>query len=595
MRASTPLLLALCIGLCLAAPTETERNSPRIKDLFLRDVNGGATCATCGVLVGLVEQLTEVYNISVAEAIAKFCNFLPSGFSDACKLIVDDYAPALIDLLEKNETPDIVCHAIGLCKNETGQICHLFPLPKHSSEDEIRLRITQAKVSAKMAKLRSKATPRYGNPYELFVHPLLAFPSLCNITVIKPICDIIDNFGNKHLPVDDIDGDYFSDLRTFRGSSWRGKDCNDVNSNVYPGRYSVDDTIEDTNCNGIFGVDPKTGQTYESLWCKDTKQMGTVILGDSAGAHFHLPPAWFMSRNLSVEVFKDLFFILENEMDWPMLSSATGYMNSSWPNSISGPVNSTYLNLRTINRCNHRDFQSIAVNGARSSAMADNIVKSFARHGTKDNPVFLTLALIGNDVCSGHEDMDHMTTPEEFYANNLKTLRYVDSIVAPGSIVVAIGLADGRVLYDYLYNHIHPIGSLRKDVTYSQFYDYFNCLAISPCFGWMNSNETWRNRTTERAFQLNDAFRNLVAKETFQNFKAVYMDPPVQKAFKRWEDAGGNPADLIEPVDGFHPSQLGNALNTVIMFEELDKLGVLPPTNPFNDKITEQFGEQGGY
>ena len=88
--------------------------------------------------------------------------------------------------------------------------------------------------------------------------------------------------------------------------------------------------------------------------------------------------------------------------------------------------------------------------------------------------------------------MSHMTTPEEYYAKNLQTLRYIDSIVAPGSVVIGMGLVDGRVLYDSLHDHIHPIGSLHNDVTYAQFYDYFNCLQISPCFGWMNLNERRR-------------------------------------------------------------------------------------------------------
>ena len=422
------------------------------------------------------------------------------------------------------------------------------------------------------------------------------FPDLCNISVIKPICDIINKFGNDHLPVDDIDGDYFSDVPTFRGTSWRGKDCLDTDKNIYPGRYTTNDAIVDTNCNGIYGVDSDTGKTYESMWCNGTSQMGTVILGDSAGAHFHLPPAWFTSKELSVEAFQDLFFILENELDWPMLSSATAYKNSTWKD-ISGPVDSTYLRLRAINRCNHRDYQNIAVNGARSSSMADKIVQSFSRRGSKDNPVLISFALLGNDVCSGHPDASHMTTPEEFYANNLKTFHYVDQLVAPGSILIALGLVDGRVLYDSLSTRIHPIGSLRNDVTYAQFYDYLNCLQISPCFGWMNSNEAWRNLTTDRALQLNDALRELIAKETFQNMRAYYFDPPVQEAFKRWVAKGGEPWQLIEPVDGFHPNQQANALNTEIMWEMLHNLSpkVIPSVNPYNNLIEKKFGDQGGY
>ena len=38
---------------------------------------------------------------------------------------------------------------------------------------------------------------------------------------------------------------------------------------------------------------------------------------------------------------------------------------------------------------------------------------------------------------------------------------------------------------------------LHQDVTYSDLYTYLNCLEISPCSGWMNTNATLRNITTE--------------------------------------------------------------------------------------------------
>lgn len=575
---SVSVLLTVLLASFNGVPARLER-----PHFLAGGQNGGIGCAACTIVTGLVEQLTEIYNISVADALAKFCGFLPSGFREACTTLVEEFGPVVIDLLEKKETPDVVCFAIDMCKNETGQVCRLFPPPSFSSRlpKEVQL---QKKLTA--ARQRARYLRR----------GVQRFPNLCNITVVKPICDVIERFGNDHLPVDDLDGDYYSDLRTFRGSSWRGKDCNDLDPDIHPGKHTVGDSLLDTNCNGIFGVDPSSGETYEKKWCEGTGQMGTVLLGDSAGAHFHIPPAWVTSRDLSIEAFKNMFFILENEFDWPMMSSTTGYQNSTWPD-ITGPVDSTYLRLRSLNRCNHRDFQNIAVNGARSSAMADDIVKSFARNGVKDKPVFISFALIGNDVCSGHHDTSHMTTPTEFYENNLRTFRYVDSKVAPGSIMIAYGLVDGRVLYNTLHNRIHPIGSWHNDITYSQVYDYLNCLDISPCFGWLNSNETWRNLTTDRALELNAALKALVANETFENFKAYYFDPPVNQAFKYWEERGGEPWQLIEPVDGFHPNQIGNELNTVIAWQLFRNYTpeVIPPVNPYNDLIAKRFGDQGGY
>lgn len=575
---SSKTKVSLTVFVVLFCSITTSSSALRVPHFLKGGQNGGVGCAGCTIVTALVEQLAEIYNISIDESLAKFCGFLPSGFQEACIKLVERFGPVIIELLEKKETPDVVCLALDICKNETGQVCRLFPRPSHNHA-ELQQRVSAARDRARH--LRSSVDH---------------FPDLCNITFIKPICDIIDRFGNDHLPVDDLDGDYFSDVTTFRGSSWRGKDCNDFDSDIYPGRHTDGDRLIDTNCNGIFGVDPDTGESYEKQWCDGTGQMGTVLLGDSAGAHFHIPPSWLTSSELNVDVFKNLLFILENEFDWPMLSSATGYMNSTWP-GITGPVDSTYLRLRDINRCNHRDYQNIAVNGARSSAMADGIVKSFARDGTKDNPVFLMFALIGNDVCNGHHDTTHMTTPTEFYQNNLKTFRYADTKVAPGSVLLATGLVDGRILYDTLHSRTHPVGSLHNDVTYSTMYDYLNCLDISPCFGWLNSNETWRNLTTKRAFELNTALKDLVANETFENFKAYYFDPPVSKAFEYWEEHGGKPWQLIEPVDGFHPNQISNALNTMISWEMYRNYTpeVIPPVNPYNKLIEEKFGDQNGY
>ena len=557
----------------------------RVPHFLTNGQNGGVSCAACTILTGLVEQLAEIYNISIDDALSKYCGFLPSGFQGACTALVDVYGPIVINLLEKKETPDVVCLTLGICTNETGHVCRLFPLPSRhrgaiSEAEELRQRVAAAKQRV----------------HHLRRDYAALLPDICKIPVIKPICDLLDRFGNDHLPVDDVDGDYFSDLQTFRGTSWRGKDCNDFDADVHPGRRTVDDAVFDTNCNGIFGVDGDTGETYEKKWCEGTGQMGTVLLGDSAGAHFHIPPAWFTSSELSVEAFKDLFFILENEFDWPMLSSSTGYKNSTWPD-ISGPVDSTYLRLREFNRCNHRDYQNIGVNGARASAMADTIVKSLARDGLKDNPVFLMLALIGNDVCNRHHDSSHMTTPTEFYQKNLETFRYVDSKVAPGSVLLATGLVDGRILYDTLHNRTHPLGSLHNDVTYSTVYDYLNCLDVSPCFGWLNSNKTWRDYTTERALQLNKALKELVANETFKNFKAYYFDPTVPQVFEYWEEHGGEAWQLIEPVDGFHPNQISNELNTKISWELYRNYTpeVIPPINPYNELIAQKFGDQGGY
>ena len=66
---------------------------------------------------------------------------------------------------------------------------------------------------------------------------------------------------------------------------------------------------------------------------------------------------------------------------------------------------------------------------------------------------------------------------------------------------------------------------------------------------------------------------------------------------RRVQGQGGNPKDLIELTDGFHPSQLGNAIGTKFFYERME--AELPswigPVNPNNAEIDRIFGELGGH
>jgi acyloxyacyl hydrolase len=87
--------------------------------------------------------------------------------------------------------------------------------------------------------------------------------------------------------------------------------------------------------------------------------------------------------------------------------------------------------------------------------------------------------------------------------------------------LIILGLGDGGLLYDNLHADIHPL-----NVTYEAVYDFLNCLRISPCWGWLNSNETVRNFTTERAQNLSKVYVELVETMTFKNFDMAYYDFP---------------------------------------------------------------------
>ena len=41
-------------------------------------------------------------------------------------------------------------------------------------------------------------------------------------------------------------------FKTMRGTDWKGKDCDDFDSNIHPGAIAGSDTLKDSNCNGIW-------------------------------------------------------------------------------------------------------------------------------------------------------------------------------------------------------------------------------------------------------------------------------------------------------------------------------------------------------
>ncbi len=112
-----------------------------------------------------------------------------------------------------------------------------------------------------------------------------------------------------------------------------------------------------------------------------------------------------------------------------MFSAYTGHLNTSIynPVDITGPVNSTYAILNSVNLCNHRDFQNLGVNGARESDADDSQKYYVNRNQQTDFPLLLIIAMIGNDVCNGHAEdtIASMTTPTEFYASAMGALTYL--------------------------------------------------------------------------------------------------------------------------------------------------------------------------
>ena len=300
-------------------------------------VNGGTDCATCTIAASIMKQDGELSRICKSGKEGEACRIMLKAIEDVLKV-------------EKEASPDGVCQVLGICTKEKGDFCRLYPKPK--------VEISSTKFTN--IKIQSKGW--------------------CNSTIFKPVCDAFSNFGNNHTPLEDLDHDGYSTIETFRGTSWKGKDCDEEFASVHPGAVSAN------NCNGI-NVD------YFDYCPDSSPRRGFAALGDSATAHFHLPACFFTPDNLNFSLAE---FAAENEFDWPQYSWGTAFKNitDAMHPTIAGPTDSIYMRLKELNRCNHRDYQNVGVNGARSTSMQKITETAFVRDAGAP-PMLMTLALIG--------------------------------------------------------------------------------------------------------------------------------------------------------------------------------------------------------
>ncbi|GFS78164.1 acyloxyacyl hydrolase [Nephila pilipes] len=513
--------------------------------------------------------------------VSELCTFLPSKYGILCDILVHLWGPAIIEKLSNKETPDVICYSLGICHVDQGmEYCHLFPEPEGGMESAVQI-----------SRSGSKVLP--------FFHWSMVeeLSSACELPGVSFVCRTIQSILGKLNPFIDLDGDQYSIIETFRGDAWRGRDCDDVNDMVYPGRMPMNnDIVMDSNCNGIFGMNESSGVPYEEELCGESKSQGLIYIGDSIGAHFHVPPAWLTAKELTMDILKNFSFVIENELDWPQTSFPTGYQNLSWP-ILDGETDSIYWRLRQRNLCNHRDFQNICFNGAASGSMLA-YMKSIARKPQIDKPAVVFYAMMGNDVCERWmKSLDDLTTPEEFRKNVLKTLDNLEAILPEGSHVLLVGLVNGSFIFPAMSERLHPIGQLHKDVRYKHVYEWFNCMRIGPCYGWMNRNDTIRQATTERAVELTNVLKDIAQNKKYDSFTIRFLSNPLATVIHNWERDGLPLWKLLEPVDSLHPVQEVLPLITQAMWQEIadNYPEILGEVNPNNEIIRKLFGDQGGH
>ena len=245
------------------------------------DRYGGTKCAGCTIVLILVESLADVHGTSIADEFAKLCTRLPVILREPCDEFVTVFGPIIVPMLEAKHTADAVCLAINFCGGgAAGPVCRLLNAPDDLRREAAAVAGARAELAKReQQRLRAKERSRE-TPWDWLLKRM-------------------EYTFNSHLPFDDLDNDTFSNAQEFRGWSWRGKDCNDFDRNVRPGRDSRGlSAAVDWNCNGISGSDPASGRPYEETLCQDVPQYGIAYIGDSAGAHFHIPPQYMNASQI---------------------------------------------------------------------------------------------------------------------------------------------------------------------------------------------------------------------------------------------------------------------------------------------------------
>ena len=186
------------------------------------------------------------------------------------------------------------------------------------------------------------------------------------------------------------------------------------------------------------------------------------------------------------------------------------------------------------------------------------------------------------------------------YQNSLETMEYLNSVLPKGSTVLWSGVVDGRILYGGMHDKIHPLGEMFGNVRYRDLYDYLNCLEISPCYGWLTSDKNLREASSARAREQTMALKTLLRDypdEHWLNINNLFYEFDMVQLVGEWLDNGGKAiSDVIDPTDGFHPSQAGMALQAKYMWKLLleGKDDVIGKRNPFNDEIMIRFVQADG-
>ncbi|XP_072028023.1 saposin-C-like isoform X2 [Amphiura filiformis] len=83
-------------------------------------VSAEEEASSCVLCEFVMKELGEIIGSNASEkeivaGVENVCSHLPTTILDECTILVDDYADAIIDLLARGVSTQMVCTEIGLC------------------------------------------------------------------------------------------------------------------------------------------------------------------------------------------------------------------------------------------------------------------------------------------------------------------------------------------------------------------------------------------------------------------------------------------------------------------------------------------------
>lgn len=112
-----PQIACTHIGSCTGAPARTA-DSIEAPVLPIRgDLLNGRLCGVCELMVTVVQNYLAASQSrdAVKATLLNFCNDLSSPTNSLCALAVQMYLPKIIDSLENQAIPNLLCTEVKLC------------------------------------------------------------------------------------------------------------------------------------------------------------------------------------------------------------------------------------------------------------------------------------------------------------------------------------------------------------------------------------------------------------------------------------------------------------------------------------------------